>query len=372
MKNKIKVNAIFGRDFGEIYGKYRVYHNTSEKLHKNVDFSKIFYEHEWKLNFPYISIAYKLFSYPKVIEKQTEKSDLIHIFSQEESYLLNRAKFNSPIVITCLDTIPLIFKDNNKLPLHSFFIKYSIMAMKNADKILTISNNTKKDLVRYTNIPPDNIETIYLGVDEHFKKLNSDQVHKIRKKYQLPSHFILYLGSEQPRKNFHRLIKAFYKLKKTGYFKGIKLLKVGRPQIENSKRKKIFDLINKLKLQKDVILIDYIPEGDLSGIYNAADLFVYPSLYEGFGLPPLESMACGTPVITSNTSSLPEVVGDAGLMVDPCEVDDLTKAMHEVLSNDSLRNELSYKGLKRAKIFNWNDTAKKTLKIYEEISEIKC
>lgn len=369
MKDKIKIDAILGHNFSEMYGKYRVYHNTSEKLDENVNFSKIFYNaQEWKLNVPYIAVLYKLFSYPKVVKKHLMKDvDLIHIFSQEETYLLNRIKFNPPVVTTCLDTIPLIFKNKSRLSLDQFFINYSITAMKKADRIITISNHTKKDLIKYTGISPEKIETVYLGVDEHFKKLNPDKIKKIGYKYQLPDKFILYLGSEQPRKNFPNLIKAFYKLKKTGYFNEIKLLKVGRPQIDDYKRGKIFNLINKLKLQKDVVFIDYIPEEDLSGIYNAADLFVYPSSYEGFGLPPLEAMACGTPVITSNTSSLPEVVGDAGLMVDPDEVDALAEAMYEVLSNDSLRKELSDKGSKRARMFNWNDTARKTLKIYEEV-----
>lgn len=120
-------------------------------------------------------------------------------------------------------------------------------------------------------------------------------------------------------------------------------------------------------LQNDVIFTGYISDGDLPALYNAADLFVYPSLYEGFGLPPLEAMACGCPVITSNTSSLHEVVGDAGIMVDPYDVDRLADAMHKVLSNDGLREDMIKKGLERAEMFSWEKTARETLKVYEEV-----
>lgn len=133
------------------------------------------------------------------------------------------------------------------------------------------------------------------------------------------------------------------------------------------KYKSIFETVDILNLQKDVIFSDYVPDEYLTLLYNAADLFVYPSLYEGFGLPPLEAMACGTPVITSNTSSLPEVVGDAGVMIDPYDVDGLAKAMFEVLTNEGLREDMRKKGLKRAKLFSWEKTAKETLKIYEEV-----
>lgn len=120
-------------------------------------------------------------------------------------------------------------------------------------------------------------------------------------------------------------------------------------------------------LQNDVIFTGYVLDGDLPALYNAADLFVYPSLYEDFGLPPLEAIACGTPVITSNTSSLPEVVGDAGIMVDPHDVDRLADAMYKVLTNDGLREDMIKKGLERAKMFGWEKCARETLEVYEEV-----
>ncbi|MEA3458002.1 MAG: glycosyltransferase family 1 protein, partial [Candidatus Thermoplasmatota archaeon] len=133
------------------------------------------------------------------------------------------------------------------------------------------------------------------------------------------------------------------------------------------KYKEIFETINKLNLQNDVVFTGYVSDEDLPALYNAADLFVYPSIYEGFGLPPLEAMACGTPVITSNTSSLPEVVGDAGIMVDPPDVDRLADAMHEVLTNEGLRANMIKKGLGRAEMFSWEKCARETLEVYEEV-----
>ena len=130
---------------------------------------------------------------------------------------------------------------------------------------------------------------------------------------------------------------------------------------------KIFDLIEELNLKNEVIFTDYVSDEYLVKIYNAADLFVYPSLYEGFGLPPLEAMACACPVITSNTSSLPEVVGDAGIMIDPNDVDSLTESMLKILTDNQLREEMSRKSLERAKMFSWKKTARETWKVYEDV-----
>lgn len=132
----------------------------------------------------------------------------------------------------------------------------------------------------------------------------------------------------------------------------------------------IFDLIKIFKLKDDVIFTDYVPDNDLVKFYNIADLFVYPSLYEGFGLPPLEAMACGCPVITSNISSLPEVVGDAGLMIDPNDVENLTESMHEILTKEGLKEDYIKKSLERAKMFSWKKTAEQTWETYMETYRI--
>lgn len=177
----------------------------------------------------------------------------------------------------------------------------------------------------------------------------------------------MYVGAEEPRKNIQVLINSFDKLKSK--ISQIKLLKVGTPNYLRV-REKLLKQIESLNLQKDVIFAGYVPESELAKIYNAVDLFVFPSLYEGFGIPPLEAMACGTPVITSNSSSLPEVVGDAAIIIDPYDANKFAEEMYEVLTEDGLREEMIRKGLDRSKMFSWEKAARKTREIYEQVDEL--
>ena len=256
----------------------------------------------------------------------------------------------------------------NKYSIKKYFMYRALLprTIKSADKIIAISHHTKNDIIQHFKIPEDKIKVIHLAANKNYKPLQGDKINKIKQKYDLNCPFILYVGGLAPNKNVKRLIQAFYKLKKQGI--NHKLILTG---VKRWKYKSIFETIEKLNLQKDVIFTGYVPDEDLPALYNAADLFVYPSLYEGFGLPPLEAMACGTPVITSNTSSLPEVVGDAGIMVNPYDVDELANKMYEVLTNDGLGEELSKKGLERAKLFSWKKCAEEHLKVYEEVYNMK-
>jgi len=367
MKDKLKVDAFTGVTFDEISGRHKVYLKTADKMGDKVDFREIPYvDSRLKLNIPYKYIIHNLFFYPRIAKKYIrDDSDILHFFSQEETYLVKSIKTSAPKIATCLDIIGLTLNEYDFLDRK--FKSYSINAMKDVDKIITISDFTKNELINYTNISPNKIKTIYLGADDEFKKLSSNGIEDARIEYNLPNSYILYVGSEQSRKNFIFIIKAFYRLKKKYNLNDLKLIKAGSPQISDAQRNKIFDLIKELNLQKDVIFTNYVSEEYLVKLYNAADIFVYPSLYEGFGLPPLEAMACGCPVITSNTSSLPEVVGDAGIMIDPFDVDSLTESMHKILTDNDLKKELSKKSLERAKFFNWEKTADQTLEVYEEV-----
>ncbi|MFY9637853.1 MAG: glycosyltransferase family 1 protein [Methanobacterium sp.] len=367
MNNKIKVDALTGVNIDEICGRHKVYIKTAEQLEDKVDFKEIPYvDSKLKINIPYKYIIHNLFFYPKIAQKYIRNNvDIIHFFSQEETYLIKSLKTNAPKIATCLDIIGLTLKEYDFID--KSFKSFSIKCMKDADKIIAISNYTKNELIKYTKISPEKIKTIYLGADEQFKKLSKNEIENSYTENNFPENFILYVGSEQSRKNLPILIKAFYKLKKNYNLKDIKLIKSGKPQISDFQRKKLFNLIADLNLQNDIIFTDYVTDYDLVKLYNAANLFVYPSLYEGFGLPPLEAMACGCPVITSNTSSLPEVVGDAGIMIDPNDVNSLTESMYEVLTNDGLKENLSKKSLERSKMFTWKKTANETEKIYEEV-----
>lgn len=291
--------------------------------------------------------------------KFTKELDLVH-----DPYEIGALSFKMPFkkVITIHDLTPTLFPHTFRsimVVLHKLLFPRTL---KTADKIIADSKNTKKDLINYFNVPEEKIRVILLAADEKFKPLNKEGIKEVKQNYNLNFSFILYVGTLEPRKNIPSLIKAFYKLKRKNI--NYKLVITGK---KGRKYKEIFETIDKLNLQKDVIFTGYVSDEDLPALYKAADLFVYPSLYEGFGLPPLEAMACGTPVITSNTSSLPEVVGDAGIMVNPYDVDGLADAMYEVLTNDELREDMIKKGLERAKMFSWEKCAKETLDVYEEV-----
>ena len=293
------------------------------------------------------------------LKKNNLNLDIIH--SPENASLFVKLKHQKKI-ITVLDIIAYLFPESVTLITR---LRYKLLlsrTLRTADKITAISNSTKKDLISYFNVPEEKIKVIPLAADEKFEVLNNEKINEVKQKFNLKYPFILYVGGLAIHKNIPTLIKAFYKIKKKGIQN--KLVIAGE---KGWKYKEIFETIDKLNLQKDVIFTGYVLDEDLPALYNAADLFVYPSLYEGFGLPPLEAMACGCPVITSNTSSLPEVVGDAGIMIDPHDVDGLADAMHEVLTNDGLREDMIKRGLERAKMFSWEKCAKETLKVYAEV-----
>lgn len=240
---------------------------------------------------------------------------------------------------------------------------FGTKTIKNVDKVITVSESTKRDAIKYLRTIEEKIQVIYNGKDERFKPLNQKEVDEFKEKFNFNFSFILFVGVLHPRKNIPTLIKAYYKLKKNGIKHKLIIAGGGK----GWQYKEIFKTVERLNLQKDVIFMGYVPDDDLPKIYNAADLFVFPSIYEGFGLPPLEAMACGTPVITSNAGSLPGVVGDAGIMVNPYDVDGLAKAMHEVLNNEGMGVDMVKKGLERAKMFSWEKCAKETLEVYEEV-----
>jgi len=231
---------------------------------------------------------------------------------------------------------------------------------KRANHIIAISENTKKDIIKFTGIEEDKITVVYEASDRKYGQIfDKTELDVVKTKYNLPEQFIFCCDSITPRKNTARLLAAFDLIKdKIPH----KLVLTGGVSWNS---KKVNELVE--NMEESVMKLGYVSDEDMPLLYNLADLFVYPSLYEGFGLPPLEAMACGCPVITSNTSSIPEVVGDAEVMVDPDSIADLAKAMYEVLTDDELRENMSRKGLERAKNFSWETCANDTLDVLEEI-----
>jgi len=236
--------------------------------------------------------------------------------------------------------------------------------IKKAERIISVSESTKRDLLRLFGIKPEKVSVIPLGVDPCYRPMSGDrEVLAVRRKYGLPEKYILYVGKIQARKNTQNLVRAFHVLKKKMKVEQ-KLVMVGRVMWKSDETLRE---IERLGMCKDILLLGHVNDLDLPAIYNGADVFTFPSLYEGFGLPPLEAMACGVPVVTSDRTSIPEVVGDAGIMVDPLDVEAIAEGVLSVIADDSRREQLISKGLERAGGFTWVETAKKTLELYKEV-----
>jgi glycosyltransferase involved in cell wall biosynthesis len=228
--------------------------------------------------------------------------------------------------------------------------------------VITVSHASKTDIVRHLGVPADRVHVTYEGVRHFYGRASVDRTSKVRAQYGLPSNYVLSVGSVEERKNLRRLLQACARLWTAGEERP--LVVVGARRWKYSK---IMDTVQEMDLEGRVIFTGYVSDEDLPAIYSAADLFVFPSLYEGFGLPPLEAMACGTPVVCSNTASLPEVVGDAAIMVDPHDVEALAEAMHSVLTDPDLAEDLRRRGLERAARFTWERTARETVEVYREV-----
>lgn len=237
------------------------------------------------------------------------------------------------------------------------------LSIRRAARVLTISEHSKRDLVREYGIAPDKIVVTPLAAAEHYRP-QQDPAHlaAIREQYGLAERFVLAVGNLQPRKNLHRLLEAYRRLAAQDELPQLAI--VGKSHWQGSH---IVQLVADYGLENRVKFTGYVPETDLPRLYNAALCLVFPSLYEGFGLPVLEAMACGTPVLASSASAVSEVAQDAAIVFDPRNVDEIAQALHDVLNDESLRQRLSRKGQERARLFSWERTARLTLDTYREI-----
>lgn len=269
------------------------------------------------------------------------------------------------VVVSFLDLAFRIFPGILKTRLAFVFERQVAFAARHADAIIAISESTKRDIVKFYDIPPEKIFVTYLGYEAGLFKPETDEVRTagVLTKHGINTEFVLCVGTLEPRKNLDRLIEAFALFKKQSGA-GHKLVITGA---KGWLYDKIFETVSELKLENEVVFTGYVAREDLPSLFSRAGVFVYPSLYEGFGLPPLEAMACGAPVITSNVSSLPEVVGEAGAMVDPYDVQGLAEAISRVLTEESLRREMAAKGIERAKLFSWEKAAAQTLAVFQHV-----
>ena len=275
--------------------------------------------------------------------------DIIYFPSTHGSFLLENQ------IITVHDLIGLHFKSQHIL--QYLYFKHALkFILKKAKIIITISKNTKNDIVKFFNVNPQKIKVVYNGVSHEVfypRKNSRDYIlhrHKI-------SGYILAVGSSYPHKNIHRLIESFKRFQKI--YPRTTLAITGYPTPYQKELVKRYNLEN-------VKFLGYVPLEDMPYLYSAAKCLVYPSLYEGFGFPPLEAMACGCPVAVSNLSSLPEVCGDAAMFFDPYNVEDIKNAIEQIFIDENLRQNLIKKGLIQARKYNWEKTAKKIIEIFKK------
>lgn len=268
-------------------------------------------------------------------------------------------------VFTIHDLIFLHFPEYH-LPMNRWYLGLMLPRfLRRADALIAVSEHTKRDVVKRMQIPPDKITVIYEGANPAFKPLDDGAAReRVREKYQLPAEFILYFATLEPRKNLLTLLDAYHAL--LSREQAIPTLVVaGR---KGWLYQPMFARVRELGLEDRVHFTGWVDEQDAPAIMNAASVFVYPSLYEGFGLPPLEAMACGTPVICSNASSLPEVVGDGGLLFEPRDVGALANAITSVLADAELRTQLRARGIEQARKFSWERAARETLAVYQSVA----
>ncbi|OGW17187.1 MAG: hypothetical protein A3G93_11785 [Nitrospinae bacterium RIFCSPLOWO2_12_FULL_45_22] len=338
LKNDSKNEYVFIYNRPEFLGRYSGYHNVREKVVKMPN-----------------KLLWDQFAVPVVARK--EKLDLIF-----------NPKLSIPLFTHCKTilvyhgaeqfAVPELFKWHDRM----YFKTIVPFYFAKADAVISMTYKGSKDLTRLVGANEKKITAIYESHHNRFRVIEDQKaLKKIREKYRLPEKFILFVGGLAPLKNFGNLLRAYQKLDKKI---SINLVAVGfkRWKFESDLR-----LINELKLDGKVIFTGFVPDEDLPAIYSLAHQFILPSFYEGFGIPVLEAMACGCPVITSTTGCSSEVSGDAAVLIDPRDVDGIAEAMYKIAVDTDLRNKMVEKGLKRAKDFSWEKCARETLALFESV-----
>jgi glycosyltransferase involved in cell wall biosynthesis len=241
--------------------------------------------------------------------------------------------------------------------------------VRKSKKIITVSNFEKNRIGQFFGIGnSDRLVAVYNGVSEHFKPVtDQSELLRVKKKYHLPDHYFFFLGNTDPKKNTKGALKAYSDfLKQTGSDIKLVMLDYDQPELE-----KLLDEIGDKDLIKQIVLTGYVVNTDLPSIYCQCEIFIYPSLRESFGIPMLEAMGCGVPVITSNTSSMPEVAGNAALIIDPFKPEEITGAMIKIQSDHDLKSDLITKGLVQAAKFSWKAMAENVLELYRQMEDAK-
>jgi glycosyltransferase involved in cell wall biosynthesis len=265
-----------------------------------------------------------------------------------------------PMIVSIMDLAYMRYPHVHPRGRRFYLTAFTRLTVRRARAIIAISRFTRDEIVRLLQVPAERIHVTHLGVDSDMVPLPPDQVESFRHQRSLPERYLLYLGNLEPRKNLPRLVQAYAHVRHLG----VPLVLAG-PRGWNYSD--LFQTVESLGLAGQVLFPGFVAREELPLWYNGATALLYPSVYEGFGLPPLEAMACGTPVLVSNAASLPEVVGDAGLQVSPEDVDGMATALRRLVEDAGLREDLRQRGLERARGFSWERTAQETAELYREL-----
>lgn len=295
---------------------------------------------------------------------KSEETDVFH----DPGYFLPVVSGGYKSVVTVHDLVVYTFPQTNSKKYFWYMRQMTKIGVQKADLIIAHSFHTKEDLIRILKVPEEKVRVVYSATNEFLKPVTDPaELAATREKFRIEGPYILCVNTIEPRKNLPRLLSAYHLLK-TEMKLEHKLVVCG---MFGWLYGDVFTTIRELGLEDSIVFTSYVKDEDLPRLYSAAELFVFPSLYEGFGLPALEAMACGAPVITSSSSSLPEIVGEAAILVDPYSIEQLAEAMYNVLTDQKLRARMRRDGLARAQLFSWEKTASHTLSIYEELFSMK-
>jgi glycosyltransferase involved in cell wall biosynthesis len=307
---------------------------------------------------PPVRIAWEQSVLP--LELLRERADLLHALG-----FVSPFAWRGRTVVTVYDLsflrFPETFNRGNRVYLSTF----TPPSLRRADRVITISEDARRDVIELCGVAPERVTPILLAADERFRPAPTPEVEAFRARHGLPERFVLYLGTLQPRKNVETLVRAYALLRERGSDDHVLVLAGPR----GWQYEPIYELVHQLGLSASVKLPGFVPDDQQALWYSSAAVFAFPSRYEGFGLPLLEAMACGAPVVSSSASSLPEVVGDAGLLVDPADVEGWTSALCQLLEDEPRRRELSAAGQARARRFSWRRLALETVQVYREVHE---
>lgn len=325
--------------------------------------------------------AHRFFFYEKSADRDWntferlywENVELVRRASKDRVDLLHVPAFAPPwlksfrLVVTVHDLIGMILPNQIGLPSQWYWGHWLPYAVKKADAMIVSSENTKKDVLRYLAVPEKKIQVIYPSGHERFRPLRNGKTSAgLKKKLGIREYYFLSVGTLEPRKNLKRVLEAFGEFSRKKREARYQLVLVGSKDFAHGK---VFrELAHHIVLPPDdVIFTGYLEQGDLNALYSGARAFLFPSLYEGFGIPILEAMASGAPVMTSNLSSLPEVAGTAAYFVNPHRTQEILEAMNVFAENDNMRQDFAEKGFQQIKKFSWKQTVSQTLKVYESL-----